>query len=113
LDIRVRIAVALCAVLASVDSTAKPPEIRVAQPSYYTSSDEQLTKMQVFLQARELELEKREFDPFLSTTFFWGTKGLSGTIIEPRTCNPASVYSVTGRWTLVRHERDSLTPFGT
>lgn len=100
MDIRVRLAVALCAVLASVDTMAAPSVIRVPQPKYYTSSDEQLTKMQVFLQARELKLEERRFDPFLSTTFFWGTKGLSGTYKELYNCNPADTLITPRRWSM-------------
>lgn len=100
MDIRARLAVALCAVLASVDTSARPPEIRVEQPKYYCNSDEQLTKMQVFLQAKELEIEKREFDPFLSTTFFWGTKGLSGTYKELYICNPGDNILTPRRWSM-------------
>lgn len=100
MDIRARLAVALCVVLASVDTMAAPLEIRVPQPKYYCSSDEQLTKMQVFLQAKELELEERRYDPFLSTTFFWGTKGLSGTYKELYLGNPGDNILTPRRWSM-------------
>jgi hypothetical protein len=56
--------------------------------------------MQVFLQAKELELEERRYDPFLSTTFFWGTKGLSGTYKELYLGNPGDNILTPRRWSM-------------